>query len=264
MKRPVINHKRQGGLTLTELMIAVTLGMSVISSVLLGYLATYKSSMNTLAGSRLNQEMTTLMTVMVSELRRAGYTGDTATAGSPENNLFAQNGSTALMVFDNMSSNTQVASTGSGSCITFAYDLDEDGVVDANELVGYRLNSGKVQMRTSGDTSNPGTCATASNTWSDLTDPNFLTVSTLTFSLANSKCLNTREPNSADDDSDGTDDNAEEYDCYAEVPTSGSGDITVETREITITLTGALTNDSFVRMSLSQNVRVRNDLIRVR
>ena len=43
-----------------------------------------------------------------------------------------------------------------------------------------------------------------------------------------------------------------------------SGDITVETREIAITLTANLTNDTFVRLTQAQNVRVRNDLVRVR
>jgi type IV pilus assembly protein PilW len=47
------------------------------------------------------------------------------------------------------------------------------------------------------------------------------------------------------------------------VPTGGSGNITVETREITITLAGTLTNDTFVRLTQTQNVRVRNDLVRV-
>ena len=48
------------------------------------------------------------------------------------------------------------------------------------------------------------------------------------------------------------------------MPAAGSGNITVETREIVITLTANLTNDTFVRLSQSQSVRVRNDFVRVR
>jgi prepilin peptidase dependent protein B len=258
------SRRRQQGFTITELMITVTLGMSVISSILLGYLATYTSSMNTLANSRLSQEMNALMSVMVGELRRAGYTGNTATATSPTDNLFNAVDRTALEVFDNMVSNTQVASTGSGNCIVYAYDLDEDGVVDANELLGWRLNANKVQLRTVGNTADPDTCATASNTWVDVTDPNFITITALTFDLSGSACLNTREPDGVDNDSANGIDDAAEYDCYAQVPIASSGDITVETREIGITLTGTLTSDSFVRMSLSKTVRVRNDWVRIR
>ncbi len=254
---------RQKGFTITELLITVTLGMSVISSILLGYLATYTSSMNTLANSRLSQEMNALMSVMVGELRRSGYTGDTDTATSPTDNLFNVANLTALEVFDNMTSNTQVAATGSGSCIVYSYDLDEDGVVDANEVLGWRLNSNKVQVRISGDTTDPDTCATASNTWVDVTDTNFITITALTFDLSSSACLNTREPDGVDNDSANGIDDADEYDCYSQVPAASSGDITVETREIGITLTGNLTSDSFVRMSLSKSVRVRNDWVMI-
>lgn len=257
----------QRGFTVTELMITVGLSLSVISSVLIGYLATYSSSLNTLAASKLNQDMSALMNLMVNELRRAGYSGTVPT--TPASNLFALTNNTALEVFDDMTSNTQQAATGSGSCIVYTYDSDEDGVVDAAELSGFRLTTaGVVQVRTSGDTADPDTCASTASpttpiTWEALTDPDFITVSELTFDLGNSTCLNTREPNTLDDDGDGTTDESDEADCYLNVPLAGSGNITVETREVLITLTANLTNDSFVRMTQSQGVRVRNDFVRV-
>jgi prepilin peptidase dependent protein B len=253
---------RQRGFTITELMITIGLSLSVISSVLIGYLATYSSSMSTLAASKLNQDMSALMNLMVNELRRAGYSGVVPT--TPASNLFAAVDNTALEVFDNMTLNAQQAATGSGSCIVYSYDMDKDGVVDAAELAGFRLTTtGVVQMRTSGNTADPDTCATASNTWTDLTDPDFVTVSALTFNLANSNCLNTREPDSVNNDLDASTDEADEANCYVSVPVAASGNITVETREITITLTGTLTNDTFVRLTQTQNVRVRNDMVRV-
>lgn len=253
----------QRGFTITELMITVGLSLSVISSVLIGYLATYTSSLDTLAASKLNQDMSAMMNLMVSEIRRAGYSGTVPT--TPASNLFALVDNTALEVFNDMTSNTQQSGTGSGSCIVYTYDIDADGIVDAAELAGFRLTTtGVVQMRTSGNTADPDTCATSSNTWTDLTDPDFITVSVLTFSLANSNCLNTREPDATDNDADGSTDEADEANCYVSVPTAGSGNITVETREVTITLTANLTNDTFVRLTQTQNVRVRNDFVRVR
>jgi prepilin peptidase dependent protein B len=260
----MISRRRQSGLTITELLITVALGMSVISAVLVGYLATYTSSMNTLAGSKLSQELTTLMGMMVSEFRRIGYTANTTSANFPTDNAFSVVDMTAMEVFNNMTSNTQQAATGSGSCIVYTYDRDVDGVVDTDELAGFRLNSGVVQMRTTGNATDPDTCASANNTWVDLSDADFVTVTNLTFSLAGSSCLNTREPNAVDDDANGTVDNAEEADCYAQVPAAASGDITVETREVGITLAGQLTNDTFVNMTLTQSVRVRNEWVRVR
>jgi hypothetical protein len=175
---------------------------------------------------------------------------------------------TALEVFNDMTLNVQQAATGTGSCIVYSYDINEDGIVDDIELAGFRLTTtGVVEMRTDGDSGDPDTCAAGNpvvNTWTALTDPDFITVTTLTFDLANSKCLNTREPNSIDDDADATVDDADEADCYTNVPTAGSDDITVETRAVTITLTATLTNDTFVRLTQTQNVRVRNDFVRVR
>ena len=71
-----------------------------------------------------------------------------------------------------------------------------------------------------------------------------------------------REPDGVDNDGVDGDDNAEEADC--DVVTPQSGEITVETRQLTITLTGNLVRDTSVVHSVTRDVRVRNDLVRVR
>lgn len=275
------NKSIQSGFTITELLITMALGLSVVGSVLVGYMATYTSSMDTLAASKMNQDMNAVMNLMITEFRRAGYSSDAASASSPTENVFNQPNDTALEVYDTMAGNTELVAAGDGtwtnnfggtptategSCIVYAYDLDEDGIVDANELGGFRLNAGEVQMRTSGDTTNPDTCSSTGNTWTSLTDSNFVTVSALVFNLDDSACLNTREPDGINNDSgeDSDTDEADEADCYNTFPVATSGDITVETRQITITLTGNLTADTFVQISLNQDVRVRNDLVRTR
>lgn len=259
------SRSSQSGFTITELLIAVALGLTIISSVMMGYLATYRSSIGTLAASKLTQDMNALVSLMVNDLRRAGYTSSVAGIVNPMQNKFSEVNKTALEVIDDMASNTQATATGSGSCIVYSYDMDEDGVVDAGELLGFRLNAGVLQMRVSGAIGDPDTCADAiGQTWSNLTDPDFMTVNVLTFDLANSECFNIREPDSIDNDIDGITDEAGEADCYALAPAAGSGDVTVETRQIAITLDASLTNDDFVNFSLVQDVRVRNEWVRVR
>ena len=285
------NKKIQSGFTITELLITMALGLSIVGSILVGYMATYTSSMDTLAASKMNQDLNAVMNLMINEFRRAGYSGNAAAASSPTENMFNQadgnpdgNAVTALEVYDSMASNTQMVPAGDGtwtngggvtegSCIVYAYDRDEDGVVDANELGGFRLNAGVVELRTAGDVNDPDTCSTsASNIWQALTDSDFITVSELTFNLDNSECLNTREPDGIDNDDDGLmyeglppNDDLDEADCYdAPMPAAASGNITVETRQISIILTGNLTSDIFVDISLNQDVRVRNDLVRIR
>jgi len=266
----------QAGFTVTELLITMGLGLSIVGSILVGYLATYTSSMDTLAASKMNQDLNAVMNLMISEFRRAGYSGEANVASNPTLNSFNVQGSTALRVIDTMASNTVLAPAGDGtwtnggaatqgSCILYAYDRDNDGTLDLDELNGFRLNGSTVEMRTAGVLASAGSCA--AGTWAALTDPNFITVSALAFNLDNSECLNTREPDGIDNDSGGSPaiDNAEEADCYdAPMPVASSGNITVETRQIRITLTGNLQNDAFVQISLTQDVRVRNDLVRIR
>lgn len=259
------DFQRQSGFTLTELIITVALSLSVVSAVLVGYLGTYTGSMDTLSSSKVNQDLSALMNLMVSDIRRTGYTADPAVVSAPASNIFNVTDVTALEVYDSALTNNQVAATGSGSCIVYAYDRDEDGAIDADELSGFRLVNGIVQMRTAGNILDPDTCSSADNTWAALTDSGLITVTALIFDLAGSTCLNTREPDNVDNDANGTIDNAEEADCYdAPLPAANSGNITVETRQVIITLTGNLTGDTFVRQNQSQNVRVRNDLVRIR
>jgi prepilin peptidase dependent protein B len=254
-------QRRVTGFTITELMVAIALGLAIIGSVLIGYLATYSSALHTLKSSRLNQDLSALMSLMSSDIRRAGYNGKHHI--SHEKNPFNSSGDTALAVFDNMNSEHPEGPTGRGSCIVFAYDSDQDGAVTASELIGFRLNKGVVEMRTAGNRSAPNSCDDPGNTWMALTDPGFIMIDKLDFDLADSTCLNTREPDGSDNDGDGAEDNRAEYDCYGTPqPLAGSRDTTIEVRQISITLTGALTEDPFVRMTLSQQIRVRNDLLR--
>jgi prepilin peptidase dependent protein B len=216
-----------------------------------------------LSTRQLESDMNALMRLMVNELRKAGYSSSAAGGVNPLQNKFSRANLTALEVIDDMHSNTQAAMAGSGSCVVYSYDLDEDGRVDASELLGFRLNAGVLQMRVSGALADPDTCADASGQlWSNLTDPDFMTVETLTFDLADSECFNIREPDNIDNDVDGIKDEAGEADCYAATPLTASGDITVETRKIGITLQARLANEDLAGVSLIDNVRVDTDWLR--
>lgn len=257
-----IPGSRQSGLGLTELMISVALGMSLVSTVLLGYLATYRSAIHTLSASRLNQDLGALMAVMAGELRRAGYSAASASANFPLDNAFNIANRTALQVFDSVADNIRQGAQGRGSCIVYAYDRNADGVVDAEELAGFRLRDGVVEMRIEGNSAAPGNCSTSGGSWAALSDPDFITVEVLDFDLAASQCFNSREPDALDNDADGSVDNSEEGDCYTLLPLPGSGDISVESRSLAITLSGRLRRDTFTSAQLQRTVRVRNDWLR--
>ena len=251
-------------MSLIEVMIGIVIGLIILAGVTNIWLTTIVSSADTLKQSKLNQEMTTLLSVMSNDIMRAGITGN-LNYTNPQLNAFSQVNDTALEVIDNLTDNAQVtwanAATG-GSCIVFAYDRNLDGVVDNNEVVGFRLNNGAVEMRQNVVGADRDSCATADGTWLPVTDPRVITITTLNFAFDNSECINTREPNNIDEDGDGTVDNAAEMNCYTQVPNNGSGDVTVETRQIDITLAGQLINDASVNLNMTESVRIRNDFVR--
>lgn len=66
----------QKGMTLIELMIAIVLAALVIGATIGFLVTTVKSSTENIRMTRMNQEMRVVMSFMLDELRRAGYTSD--------------------------------------------------------------------------------------------------------------------------------------------------------------------------------------------
>ncbi|WP_394176743.1 PilW family protein [Thalassotalea litorea] len=258
-----MSRARQGGFSLVELLVAMVLGMMVLSGITSIYVSTVKSSADTLKSSKLNTQLMTIMSVMSNDIRRAGFWGNFTS--QPTLNPFNQLNDTALVIINNVSSDTQITANADtdGQCVLFAYDENENGIVDAaTEYFGFRLNAGVAQMRAVGTVTDGDSCN--NGVWLDLSDSDLYTITQLTFNPKNSRCIDSSEPNGIDDDGLSSTNDAEEANCYTTVPASGSGVITVETREIEITLAGMLNKDTDVTMAINQSVRVRNDLIRVR
>jgi type IV pilus assembly protein PilW len=263
--------KKQNGLTLVEVLVGLAIGVIVIGGGLSIYVSSVRSGNETLLASKLNQEMGALMLVMSNDIRRAGYWG-TALAARADQNPFNLAGSTELVVIDDMASDVVQPPTGQGSCITYTYDAtylpgNAAGVVESTDLFGFRLNGTVVQMRQEGTVDGAdcvgGTCSSCANgVWQDVTDPDVIEITELVFDLSDSQCLNSSEPNDEDDNLDGTIDDDAERDCYATIVPVGSNEITMETREVAITMTGQLASDNDVRASVTHSVRVRNNVLR--
>ena len=266
-------YARQSGLTLVEMLVGLSVGVIIVGGAITVYASSVRSSNETLRSSRLNQEIAGLMLVIANDVRRAGY-WEFGASPAFQLNPFSQANATALVVMDDMTSDTIQPATGQGACITYAYDAtylagNTPGVIDTTDLFGFRLNNGVVQMRQSGVVDGTacvgGTCQSCQNgTWANVTDPDLVEVTALSFDLANSNCLNASEPDLVDDNTDGVVDEDIEADCYVTVPLAGDGDVTAETREILVTVDARLANDISTRASVSQTIRVRNDLIRIR
>lgn len=156
---------RQRGLSMVELMVAVTVGLIVLAGVTAMLVNSLQSANDTMRAARLNQELRAVMDLIVRDLRRAGYRGDYAS-------YFG------LLARGQTFSNTVAISNG-GTQLQFAYDLDADGSFSAAEAFGYRLSGNTVQALRNGS-------------WVTLTDPNGTRITALAFCFepaAEADCL---------------------------------------------------------------------------
>ena len=155
-------NKKQAGLTLIEMMIAMVLGLFVVGVIITVFSTNVRSSTENIKMIRLNQELRGVMTLMSDELKRAGYSAD------PDEDDFMED--------------LNFTST----CARYSYDDNSDNTQDANERFAFRLTGNIVEWSrnvTSADCSSAGT-------WDDLTDPNLASITTLDFDLTGSANTN--------------------------------------------------------------------------
>jgi prepilin peptidase dependent protein B len=266
--------KRQRGLTLIEIMISLVLGLFLIAGILGIYVNTIKSSGDTLKSVRLNYDLDTVMTLMMNDIRRSGYSGG-ATVTNPNafNNPFTTT-ATTLTIGNSVTTN---------DCILYTYDANLDvngnpkgnGIVDANEYYGFRrylnttTNTHTIQIRASNVA-----CNDTSAAWESITDENTLDITELRFSFAS---LDTADNSSPCTNPTAATCLAATSRCVtataAAVTTttvSNAGVCTFATapaantkigqkRAVNIHLTGRLAKDPVVVKSLNSSVKVVND-----
>jgi type IV pilus assembly protein PilW len=269
--------KHQTGSTLIELLISVAIGLIITASIVGFYINSTANSSQILKTSKLNQELTTLMTVIANDIRRAHFSG--TLLDDPIANPFAVEGETALFVNDSSITlpTTPPLVLDANGCVLFSYDQDlADGAAPTNvDIHGFRRleNSagiGYVEIREPGpvtDVKHDDGCDAGN--WARLTDPNTINITQLVFDKQTT-CFNASEPDGVDDDGGGvsfdTDDdgvadsldNPEEFDCDDFPPTSG--DILLSIDTVGLQLAGQLVSDTSTSLELEQEVRIRNHI----
>lgn len=238
--------KKQTGFTLIEIMIALLIGLVIVSATISIYITTIRGSTDTLRSARLNHDLDSALALMVNDIRRTGYWSGAMVGSNGANNPFTQ-ATTDLQI-------------PSASCVLYTYDTGFVGTgpgtgvgfIDANEYYGFKLDGTNIQMRLSGNT----TADCAQGQWQNfnVSDGNEqIGVTSLTFTES-FRCLRKRAA-VADQSYDTT--------C-ADVDTAGNlatGDRVIETREIIITLAGRVNQDQAITKNLTGRVKVRNDRV---
>jgi len=158
----IFKSKKQAGLTLIEMMIAMVLGLFVTAVIITVFSTNVRSSTENIKMIRLNQELRGVMTMMVDELKRAGYsTVPTVTAFMDELNFTT-------------------------TCARYSYDEDNsatagDTAPGTDERFGFRLNSNTIEWARNAT----GTGCTGGD-WTEITDPDLASITTLDFDITGS------------------------------------------------------------------------------
>jgi|TARA_R110002096_G_scaffold246654_1_gene438866 prepilin-type N-terminal cleavage/methylation domain-containing protein len=160
------NHRKgasQKGLTLIEMLIALVLGLFVTAIIISVFSTNVRSSNENIRMIRLNQELRGVMTLMVDEIKRHGYSFD------PTDNNF-------MNKLDYDSANT---------CLNYSYDSDTtDGSFDASkDLFAFQLRSDNIIYW------NTTSCAPSIG-GQPLTETNIANITTLNFDFSGSANTN--------------------------------------------------------------------------
>lgn len=278
--------KKQQGLTLIEILIALALGLFIIAATLTLFINTVKSSSDTIKSVRLNHDLEMALNLIGNDIKRAGYWGNAKINANSRINPFTDDAlstpaTTARTNIQILTANsTTVADP--GTCILYTYDFDDDGRVDAetaatgdtdadgkidNEYYGFRLINNTLQMRVSGTKTDDCTTSGNSNSWQEFIDGNMINITGLQFSFtalnnavanltATSRCWNLTT--TATPSTNNT------INCAGITPTpnpattAAPNNIAVR-RVVNITLTGQLKDDPDVTKSVSSTVEIRNN-----
>jgi type II secretory pathway component PulJ len=216
----MLSRGRQRGLGLIELMVAITLGLFILAGILLMYSEMVRSHAAVLKTAHLQQTLWSLLTVIAEDVRRAGYWSRAElTVGGTAVDRYAP-----------------IHITDDGGCILYSYDEDKDdadGMPDAADQQGFRIEGGGVQIKTSDAVCGATTCTDCgSGNWFLLTDPQGIRITALSFT-------------------------ADEH-AYA----LAGGTRAIVAREIGITLEGEIAGDPGVHQRVTTSVGVRNHEIR--
>jgi prepilin peptidase dependent protein B len=207
-------RKKQQGFTLVELMVGLVVGLIVIGGSLAMFLSTLQSSNHTLKMSKLNQNLTAVMQLMVNEVRRAGYSPD----------------ATISLDFDTAS-----------NCFAYSY-WDLTAGTPALKKKAFRLVGSVLKIK-----NDLSSCINFINA-DDLTDSNAMTISAFTIDITNYRCINVQTE-------------LEMSSCSTAGMTTGDKYITIREVYIQITAQSASYATDNIESTLTESVRVRNDLV---
>lgn len=213
--------RHQHGISLTELMVSLSIGVLLMLGLTTFMSGTTASNASAIKTIQFNQELRATMTLMVRDIRRAGYWGSPTYATGALSGVGYGTGYSNPFVSVN---------TGTTGCILYRYDKNNNSTLDAGEYFGFQLNGTGIDMLNGG--TNSSTCG-GTDGWTPLINTKNLKITNLVFSETDSAPI------------------------YTNGTSSGPN---IKVRYVTITLTAQSATDSKIQQTLQETIRLGNDL----
>ena len=220
------------GLSIVEMLVGMTIGLYIVAGSSALFVANVASSRRLALETRINQDLRATLDLMTRDLRRGGYWGD-ALAGTIAS---ASSGATQTNPYAMVSAGP----TDDPKQVLYSYtrDATENNKLDSNEVFGFRLASGTIQMCMG------GSIAASCTNWQALSNTDIVTISG--FSIT---------PNETEIDLRAVC----AINCADTAVTPACPRIRI--RRYDIALTGTATTDPTLSRTLRSKVRVRNDAL---
>jgi prepilin-type N-terminal cleavage/methylation domain-containing protein len=225
-----VSVSSQSGVSLLELLIAMTISLVVSLAMITLMANTLGTGTKTIEMSRLTAELRTAMQIMSRDVRRANFHANFAKCfGDIDCRDTLDNGDGDAT--DYVKSITIGDSVGTDDCFIYWFDRDGDGDITNDDVGAFRRavvgGVGVIQMTT---TSNTAPACNADADWTAITDPSFVDVTV--FTLTNNFSYTDTIP----------------------------GDATQSIDKIGMSMTGVLVRDANVFRTVNDLIRVRNDI----
>jgi prepilin peptidase dependent protein B len=218
-------YQKMSGFTLIELMISIAIPLIVVLAITSLTVRSLDSANNLARTTRLEQEMRGILQVMTRDLKRAGYRSTDDLADS------IGHGSSYDTSFQTFATEDMDGVT---RCITYSYDRNDDGsrtTSSPKEVFGFRYADNQVKELKDGS---KGCADNDPGDWETVSDDAQLLITDLRFIVTPT------------------------VETIADTAGLLGNDATITQRQVLISISGRLSDDSSVVRTLHESVKLRN------
>lgn len=158
LKNSLKNSVKIGrGFSLVELLIALLLGSVLLTMVISLYVTSVSTGAKSLKYSRLRTDLQSIIAMIETDIRRAGYGGSDYLVGENSNKTIDINGN---------------------NCIVYYYNHNNTSAVESKNKMAFRLNDGAIEFNSGVGKVASRVCTTSG--WTDISNNKFITITHFT------------------------------------------------------------------------------------